>query len=174
MGANMIHLSENALDNTSSIENLVHWFILKENMSQKKVQKLCYYAQAWSVALLNKDIVEGIEFEAWVHGPVNTYIRRMLKRFGWRDIKITPEYLENVISDVSQEFNEVQVKLLESVWETYGNLSADELEDLTHKEEPWLEKRVGLSTFESSTRKISRKTMKKFYNSIAVPEIDLI
>lgn len=166
--------SDNEQINKASIENLVRWFILKESMSQKKVQKLCYYAQAWSVALLGKDIVNGIEFEAWVHGPVNTHIRSLLRDFGWQDIKITNNQLEKVIKEVENEFDESRVKLLESVWKTYGSMSADELESLTHSEEPWLEKREGLSEFESSNRKISKKTMKRYYRSIAVPEVDLI
>lgn len=170
----MSYLSSNVASNNVSIENLVHWFVLKENMSQKKIQKLCYYAQAWSITLLDKDIIDGIEFEAWVHGPVNTYIRSILKDFGWKDIKITPEFIDVVKNDVNEEFNANQIKVLESVWDTYGGLTANELEDLTHSEEPWLEKRKGLSPLQASTKKISRKTMKSYYSSIAVQDIDLV
>ena len=51
------------------IFDIANWFLKKESMDQKKVQKLCYYAQAWSLALFNKPIID-CKFEAWAHGPV--------------------------------------------------------------------------------------------------------
>lgn len=57
---------------------------------------------------------------------------------------------------------------MESVWDTYGEYDADQLEALTHLEEPWLEQRMGLEKFQSSTRKISKETMKRYYKSIAI------
>ena len=30
-----------------SVFEIANWFLLKESMSHKKLQKLCYYAQAW-------------------------------------------------------------------------------------------------------------------------------
>ena len=34
-----------------SVFDIANWFLLKEEMTQKKLQKLCYYAQAWCYAL---------------------------------------------------------------------------------------------------------------------------
>ncbi len=38
-------------------------------MSTWKLQKLCYYAQAWSIAWTEKELFPE-EFEAWSNGPV--------------------------------------------------------------------------------------------------------
>ena len=38
-----------------NIFDIANWFLSKESMPQKKLQKLCYYAKAWSLVLL-KDI----------------------------------------------------------------------------------------------------------------------
>ncbi len=154
--------SEN-LRNLATITNLVEWFVQKESMSHKKIQKLCYYAQAWSQTLEQVDIVEGIEFEAWVHGPVNREIWDMCKGFGWRDITITQDTLEQSKEECDVVFNESQKKILNLVWETYGEFTADSLEARTHEEEPWKEQRQGKRTFEPSNAKISRETMREYY-----------
>lgn len=154
-------LNQNSMKKATEVD-LVDWFLLKESMSQKKIQKLAYYAQAWSLVFLDQDIVQGIEFEAWVHGPVNYKIRTELAKFGWNDICFESDDINpnDIISKFSKEQNEV----LEEVWNVYGTFTANQLEILTHREEPWLEKRVGLETFESSSNKISNETMKKYYS----------
>jgi uncharacterized phage-associated protein len=38
-------------------------------ISNQKLQKLVYYAQAWTLALLDRELIEE-DFQAWVHGPV--------------------------------------------------------------------------------------------------------
>ena len=58
--------SENDMHTVFDIAN---WFLEKQSMTHKKLQKMCYYAQAWSYALKNRPIMDA-EFEAWVHGPV--------------------------------------------------------------------------------------------------------
>lgn len=160
-GINMSNIV--AVDNKMSAIDLAMYFILKENMSQKKVQKLAYYAQAYSLVINNSDIVEGIEFQAWVHGPVNTELRKRFREYGWRDMMIIPEQVDNVKSTLNELISNEQKSILELVWSAYGDLSADELEQLTHSEDPWLEKREGLEDFERSAEVISNETMRNYY-----------
>ena len=142
------------------ILDIASWFLSKESMSQKKLQKLCYYAEAWSQALRDKSIAERAEFEAWVHGPVNVELRREYASFGWENIpKETPNY-ELLSSE------DGLVNLLESVWKTYGSQNGDSLEVLTHQETPWIEARGATPEFKPCNKKISTKTMKDFYLSI--------
>lgn len=42
---------------------------VKGTMSTMKLQKLCYYAQAWSLVWDDKPLFDE-EFEAWANGPV--------------------------------------------------------------------------------------------------------
>ena len=153
------------------IINLIEWFILKENMTQKKVQKLAYYAQAWSLVLLEQDIVPKIKFQAWVHGPVNLSIRAILKKYGWKDIMVQKDFVTESKKEIETRFSKDAIKVLKLVWNTYGDMTANELESLTHSEKPWREKREGLGTFEASKKIISNKTMKSFYESIAVKDV---
>ena len=151
---------------SADIIDLAHWFVLKENMSHKKIQKLCYYAQAWSLAFNDMDIIEGIEFEAWPHGPVNRQLWDVLKRFGWRDIKISDEMLDVIKQDNPLAFSKDQTEILNFVWENYGDYYADDLEAISHNEDPWKEARIGKNKFEKSNQLISKETMKRYYSNV--------
>ncbi len=148
---------------TADIKDIADWFILKENMSNKKVQKLCYYAEAWCQALYNQSISENAQFEAWVHGPVSKVLWDTFRGYGWQPFKITnPREVKDRLNKI---LCEQQIDILESVWDTYGEYSADELEMLTHQEKPWLEMRKGLSPYESGSNVISTRTMREYYGS---------
>mgnify|MGYP002620145647 FL=1 len=150
----------------ADITDVADWFLLKGNMSNKKIQKLCYYAEAWSLTLLDQDIADHSEFEAWVHGPVNRTLYQIYDGYGWNLLTITN--YEEVKSRLELLFSSEQVEVLEAVWDTYGEYGADQLEALTHTERPWLEQRTGLGKFESSHNVISSTTMKEYYNSIKI------
>lgn len=149
-----------------TISDIADWFMLKGKMSNKKVQKLCYYAEAWSEALYNHMITDDAVFEAWVHGPVNAELYHRFKDCGWRDVEL--KHPKKAKEKLNRMLTPEQTDLLESVWITYKDYSADDLEILTHREHPWLEQRKGLSKFEPCQNIISRKTMREYYRSIMI------
>ena len=67
----------------SAIERLAQWFLSVSSMSNKKLQKLCYYAYCWyivfynDIELITKENKGDIRvlcsdpFQAWIHGPVS-------------------------------------------------------------------------------------------------------
>lgn len=140
-----------------SIKDLAKWFLAKEPMTHKKLQKLCYYAVAWGWALMNRPIVRDGDFEAWVHGPVSSVLYQEYKNCGWNNIS-KEEKVPEFPSDIEE--------LLNSVWETYGNKDGNELEALSHSEKPWKESRVNLGEDERGNVKIKPGTMRAFYRSI--------
>lgn len=117
-----------------SIFDIANWFLAKEEMTQKKVQKLCYYAQAWCYALKGYRL-EDTDYQAWVHGPVSPVLWDRFKSFGYDSIIIKGH--TNIEIDTEDE------KLLEDVWDTYGENTGNALEALTHRELPWIEARRG-------------------------------
>ena len=143
-----------------SIFNISDWFLSKEAMSPKKLQKLSYYFEAWSYALFNDSLISDTKFEAWVHGPVSPELYSRYKEFGWNDIEQT--------EDNSDLFDNKALDLLESVWITYGSKSANELEALTHSELPWINARKGLGETEPSNELINAEDMKEYYLSIYI------
>lgn len=130
-------------------------------VTPKKLQKLCYYAEAWHNALYKQPLIDDSEFEAWVHGPVSAKLYRSYRDYGWTVIT-EPE------SKIELAFNKKETELLEAVLDTYDEFSGNELEALTHKESPWINQRVGLGETESSNNIISKKDMEKYYSSIYV------
>lgn len=144
-----------------SVFDVANWFLRKSGgVTPKKLQKLCYYAQAWSNALLDGDMMNDTNFEAWAHGPVSPVLYPEYKSYKWNEIPAPDK-------DIVQ-FDEKTNDLLESVWLTYGDKSANELEALTHTELPWTSarKRAGATEGSSCNETIAAEDMKSYYTSI--------
>jgi len=142
-----------------TIQNVADWFLSKESMTHKKLQKLCYYAVAWGYALMDKPITKNGEFQAWVHGPVSPVIYAKYKENGWNNLP-QPETVVGIPEELTQ--------LLESVWVTYGDKGGNELEALSHKELPWIKARKSSLELEPSSEPISIDDMKSYYQSIYI------
>lgn len=152
-------------NNMHTVFDIANWFLKKQSMTHKKLQKMCYYAQAWSYALKNRPIMDA-KFEAWVHGPV---CRELYEKYkGNYLFELTAD------SDFDLHFSPGDEELLESVFETYGEFSGNALEVLTHSETPWINARSGCSSSERCNKSISSEDMKQYYKSIyigdAVPD----
>ena len=140
-----------------SVFDIADWFLLKEEMTHKKLQKLCYYAQAWNYAL-NGYRLENTDYQAWIHGPVSPALWEKFKAFGYEPIRIKRTAAFSIDKDA--------LNLLEDVWDTYGENSGNALEALTHREMPWLEARRGYSPNERCSVVISPESMTYYYKSI--------
>ena len=126
-------------------------------MTHKKLQKLCYYAQAWCYALKGYRL-EDTDFQAWIHGPVSPALWERFKGFGYDTIRMKGS-IKNVIAPED-------IELLEDIWDTYGEETGNSLETLTHRETPWIEARIGYESDERCTVVISPETMAEYYKSI--------
>lgn len=149
------------MESKPDIERLAKWFLAKESMSHKKLQKLCYYTVAWGYALYGKKLFRKDRFEAWIHGPVSPILYHEYKHNGWEKIKQVKK---------APAFSKELLYLLESVWKTYGDKNGDELEAISHRETPWEEARKGIPEDERGHNKIKPKTMIIFYKSIYTGE----
>ncbi len=145
------------MDMKNNIFDIADYFLSKESMTHKKLQKLCYYAISWGYALYDEAIVVNPEFQAWIHGPVSPQLYNKYKEYGYDDI---PMKNNNI------KFDEYKENLLQEVWGKYGNRCGDELEALTHLELPWIEARIGKAEDEPSNQQISVETIKKYYRKM--------
>lgn len=138
----------------NSILDVARYFLSRDdgNMTHKKLQKLCYYAYAWNLALRDEPLFPE-EFQAWVHGPVSPVLYREYREYGWK--KIPPVNQPEIESSTRE--------LLDVVYNTYGEFDGDELEALTHSEDPWLEVREGLAPYEASREVLSDETIREYY-----------
>ncbi len=124
------------------------------DITNLKLQKLLYYAQAWHLAFYASPLFPD-DIEAWVHGPVVPKVFRRFKTLGWKtiDMPVSP----TVESHVSAH--------LKSILMAYGSLGATQLERLTHSEDPWKIARAGIPEDVSCNRVIAHRDMKMFYKA---------
>ena len=139
-----------------NVRDIANWFLSHGSMTHKKVQKLCYYAQAWYCTLYDGTPLFQDEIQAWVHGPVVSSLYPVYADYRWNEIPQKD-------FDASKLPDKV-VDVLEAVYETYGDLSGDQLESLAHSEEPWKEARGELKPWEPCNTVISCESMREFYS----------
>ncbi|WP_415354634.1 Panacea domain-containing protein [Leptolyngbya sp. FACHB-1624] len=127
-------------------------------VSNLKLQKLVYYAQAWHLALNGEPLFDE-DFEAWVHGPVIPSLYHEFKRFGWSPIRKDVDK-----GQLSVTLNNA-LDFLEEVSSEYFACDGYELERMTHVEEPWLRARGGIPMDVPSNAIIEKNWMKEYYGS---------
>lgn len=124
-------------------------------ISNLKLQKLVYYAQAWFLAIYGKPLFEE-DFEAWIHGPAIPSLYREYKKFAYRPIEKKVE---------KPGFDTKVSKYLEMLTERYFGLDAFTLELLAHNEDPWKEARKGLAPDQNCSQIITKEMMKRYYGA---------
>ena len=139
-------------DNKISIEDVSNYFLSISPMSNKKLQKICYYSYSWYLNMYKKELFKN-NFEAWRHGPVNPTLYKKYKSYGYRDII---EY-DNVEIPYSIK------QFLDKIYECYGKLTAGDIEQLSHIEDPWKKTRIGLFDFEPSNKVIRKELIENYY-----------
>ncbi len=125
--------------------------------STMKIQKLVYYAQAWSLAW-DDDVLFDEEVEAWANGPV---VRELFEAHKGQ-YQVNP-------GDFGGDPNKLEEKqqgTIRSVLEFYGDKSSQWLSDLTHSEDPWVNARAGVPDGERSNSLISKESILEYYSSL--------
>lgn len=132
-----------------------------KDVTHLKLQKMCYYCQAWHYTLLDKPLFDDY-FEAWVHGPVSPELYKKYKSYGYEKLP-QPEKsdLEHIRNFLEENIKSEQV--VEWVIKRYGKESAKTLEAQSHSEIPWINARNTSKTFSLSNNEITLEAMKEYY-----------
>lgn len=125
-------------------------------LSAMKLQKLVYYAQAWSLVWDERPLFDD-RIEAWANGPV---IPSLFNAHRGR-FKVSPGDLGE-----EPELTDDESETISAVLKHYGDKTANWLSDLTHREEPWIMARVGLDDQQRGNREISHASMAEYYGNI--------
>jgi uncharacterized phage-associated protein len=101
-----------------------------EGVSNLKLQKLCAYAQAFSVALSGKKMFDD-PLEAWTHGPVVPRLYEYYRCHGKNPLPtdVLPE-------EARLPFTDEELFILETVNNFYGRYAAWTLRDMSHNDFP--------------------------------------
>jgi uncharacterized phage-associated protein len=130
-----------------------------EILTNLKLQKLLYYAQAWYLALNDRPLFDE-DFQAWIHGPVLPSQYHRFKEFQWRPITIDVDVSRLPRLDARLKEH------LDEIMDVFCIESAVALELMTHQEMPWIEARGGISRDEPSNATINKATMRDFYRTL--------
>ena len=126
-------------------------------MSTMKLQKLCYYAQAWSLVWDDEPLFNE-EFEAWANGPV------------CKELYNATKGIFSVVAEDEQgnsdTLSDNQKDTINVVLHHYAKHNAQWLSQLTHMEDPWQLARTNVPAGVSSSNVISKASMAEYYGGL--------
>lgn len=122
-------------------------------ISHLKLQKLCYYAQGFHLAIYEEPLFNE-RIEAWQHGPVVPDLWQEYARYGGGSIEKPSDMDFAPYSEEAQE-------LLNEVYEVYGQFSAWKLRNMTHDEAPWAE-----AWARGPNSEISHESLKLYFETL--------
>ncbi len=126
-------------------------------LSTMKLQKLCYYAQAWSLVWDDAPLFEE-DFEAWANGPVCP----PLFFYSQGEFSVSAEQMKGD----SQNLTDNQKETINKVLEYYGDKNAQWLSQLTHMEGPWKDARKGIQPGIPCNERITKESMAMYYGGL--------
>lgn len=142
---------------------IAKWIINKVHPEPLKLQKLLYLAQGYSYAFHDRPMFND-ELEGWVHGPVVREVYNMFRSYQFNCIDINFE-----ISELDKE----TVDVLNYVIDNFSKYDAKYLEELSHKQDPWILSRYGLDPDERSDKTITKESISNYFiNEIFQPEME--
>jgi uncharacterized phage-associated protein len=127
----------------------------KGELPGMKLQKLVYYAQAWSLVWDDAPLFPE-SVEAWANGPVIPDLYQHHKG----------QFIVSAIAGNPENLTPIQKETIDKVLEFYGDQTSQWLSDLTHQEEPWIDARKGLAATQRGNRKITLAAMAEYYSSL--------
>jgi Uncharacterized phage-associated protein len=146
-----------------TIFDVAEHILLKQGATTAmKLQKLCYYAQAWSLAWDGKPLFDE-DFQAWANGPVCPELFAAHRG----KFTLTPGYFT---PREMQELDNEQAETLDVVLAGYGHYEPYELSELTHSERPWRESRRGTPDGMPCDNVIEKDLMLDYYGGLISAE----
>jgi gp27 len=118
-----------------------------EYIDEMKLQKLLYFSQRESLAILNKPMFSE-KFEGWKYGPVSREVRIYFTQ-------------EDGIQTYTEDIKSENKYIVNNVILEYGSLASWKLSEMTHKEISWLNSRKGLSENENGNKKIELEDIRE-------------
>lgn len=132
---------------------------MNNNITTMKLEKLVYYSQAWSLAILNKPLFKN-NIEAWTNGPVIPDLYELHKH----EYHFSSSLLNNGKYDYN--FTDNQKAVMDGVIRNYGRETGRALSKRTHREAPWLHARKNVPKGARCNNNIKWSDMKNYYSSL--------
>ena len=117
-----------------------------ELIDEMKLQKLLYFSQRETLAILNKPLFNE-EFEGWKYGPISREVRTV--------------YTEDGINADTKDIKNESKYIINNVILEYGALASWKLSKISHTEISWINSRKGLKDGENGNRKIKLEDIRE-------------
>ena len=127
-------------------------------ISTWKLQKLCYYSQAWHFVWTEEPLFPE-RFEAWSNGPVCPLLFQAHK--GHYSVTC-----ETIGKGDPKKLNKSEGESVDIVIKDYGHMTAYDLRELSHIEAPWKEARGNLPDGARCRNVITLESMGAYYGSL--------
>jgi uncharacterized phage-associated protein len=147
------------LDDPSAIDVAEYILSQRGAMDAMKLEKLCYYGQAWSLAWRRGRMFRQ-SIEAWEKGPM---IRDLFRRHKGQYWVSTVNGDPTIIAH-----DDVRRATMDRVLDIYGAMSGEELSDLTHSEDPWIltRARANAAPGDPCDEVIEERLMAEYYRGL--------
>jgi uncharacterized phage-associated protein len=143
----------NAGDVAAAVLEIAEGTGVDTRITAKKLQKLVYYSQAWSLADQGAPLFSE-PIEAWSQGPVVRSLWSIHSGiFSVRKVKFGN----------AEKLTVGERRIVEEVVDRYGRLTAERLSELTHSETPWRSAREGVPASARSRNEIRIEAMRSAY-----------
>lgn len=126
-------------------------------MSTMKLQKLCYYCQAWSLVWDDKPLFDE-DFQAWANGPVCYQL--FVETRGLFSVTA-----DNEPGDINN-LDDSQKETINLVLDHYAKHDAQWLSRLTHMEQPWNTARKDVLPGQGCQNIITKESMAIYYGGL--------
>lgn len=135
-------------------------YILKKRgpMTAMKLQKLVYYSQAWSLVWEHQPLFLD-EIQAWKNGPVVVPL--------FHEHRGQYRVDADMLTGSATALDSTQAATVDSVLQFYGDMTAAQLSELTHAENPWKIARGNAAAGEPSRDEITHDMLSSFYSDLS-------
>lgn len=141
----------------AKVQDVAAYIIAKMHpLDAMKLQKLLYYAQAWSL-VWDKRPLFAAKVEAWANGPV---VREVFKTYQGQYKVSAP------LRGDKDVLNPTEKQTVDAILKFYGPKTGFFLSQLTHRERPWLDARKGLAPGDLGDQEITKAAMAEYYGSL--------
>lgn len=140
--------------------DVAKYFLYKANqdgeiITNLKMQKLLYYAQAWYLVNFDKPLFDD-EILAWSFGPV---VRNVYDKF--KEFRHTPIIYQDETGEILEKFKDGEdIEFLNEFYDKFISFSAHDLVNMSHGEEPWQ------NAYKTISQIIEPNDMKSYYSKL--------
>ena len=147
-----------------SVLDVAQYVLSKQSspVTTMKLQKLCYYSQAWHLAWTGSPLFRE-RVLAWANGPV---VRELFEQHRGKYAVTRGQLHGGDPLALSAD----QAETIDAVLDAYGSMSGARLSVLTHAETPWKAARGSIAEDARSGAVISHQAMRDYYTTVAASD----